>query len=473
VKSLRQRLWLICTLVLALSFAIFGTLVWLLVSQSLSGDADLLVKSNAGLLSRLTNPPVPRIEPWIQEWLELDKTGVFVQLFDSEGKFIEKTGSQPVLPLSDSARGPDNARGGLRVETIRDDAGREVRVATSPRRERWQGPILYYAQACLPLDAMRSRLHRLTAWLIGGGLSVIVLGSLAARVTIGQWLRSLAGIEEAARKIGAQNLGRRRLFAPEDDVELAALARTFNELLDRLDAAHATQQRFVGDASHELRTPLTIVLGEIDVALRRERAPAEYREVLESNREEIARLSHMVDNLLALARADAGEGLARRAPLDVHTLCGDVCDKFARIAEKAGVALILGPVPEPPAIVHGDAVALERVVFNLVENALAHTPSGETVRVEVRRAADGMGGIEIIVSDTGCGIAKENLPHLFERFYSVDKARSREAGGAGLGLSIVHALVEAHGGRVAVSSTLGQGCTFTVWLPEMRKSDAG
>ena len=216
----------------------------------------------------------------------------------------------------------------------------------------------------------------------------------------------------------------------------------------------------MADASHELRTPLTILRGEIEVALRRPRSPEEYAEVLQSSREEIERLSRLTDNLLTLARADAGETLAHREPVDVAVVARDVCRKLAPLSAQRKVPLAC-EAPDP-AMVSGDAVALEQMIFNLVENALRYTPPGEraTVRVAARDSE-----VTVEVADHGSGIPPEHLPHLFERFYRVDKARSREFGGAGLGLSIVKTLVEAHRGHIEVRSEVGQGSTFAVRLP--------
>jgi len=198
----------------------------------------------------------------------------------------------------------------------------------------------------------------------------------------------------------------------------------------------------------------------MDVALRRPRSHEEYTDVLQSSREEIERLSRLADNLLTLARADAGEALARREPVDVADVAADVCRKLAPLSEQRKVPLVCD-APEA-AMVSGDAVALERVIFNLAENALRYTPPGEGATVRVT-ASDGEVVVE--VADRGSGISAEHLAHLFERFYRVDKARSREFGGAGLGLSIVRTFAEAHGGRVEVRSEVGRGSTFTVRLP--------
>lgn len=264
--------------------------------------------------------------------------------------------------------------------------------------------------------------------LVVGSLLGLTATIVLVRLLIKHWLRSLSAATTSAQALSTDNLGRQRLFVPDDNAEIARLARAFNELLDRLEAAHATQQRFIADASHELRTPLTILKGEIEVALRRDRTAAEFREVLQRNREEIERLIRLAENLLTLARADAGEVLAAREPVDVGALCEEVCARLQPLARARDVTLNVETTVSRP--VPADPVALDRVVFNLVENAVRFTPAGE--RVCVRSESDDA-GVRIVVSDTGAGIAQEHLPRLFDRFYRVDAARTRSLGGAGPG----------------------------------------
>jgi heavy metal sensor kinase len=341
--------------------------------------------------------------------------------------------------------------------------GRSYRVATHPRRDQWGGPVVMYAQALMALDDLHAREQRLRTWLFAGGLVMLSSGAAASWALSRLWLRSVTVMEETARNLGAGDLGRRRLFVPSDDAELAALAGAFNNLLDRLEVAHTAQQRFTADASHELRTPLTILRGEIEVALRRPRSAEEYRDVLLSNKEEIERLSRLTENMLALAHVDVGDAVAQREPVNMAEVCSVVTAKLQPLAAEKGIALTLDAPDDGGALsVMGDRVALERVMHNLVENAIRYTPPDESVNVRLSKQD---AQVRVDVSDSGSGIAPEHLPLLFDRFYRVDKARSRAHGGSGLGLSIVRALVEAHGGTVQVESQVGSGSTFTVRLP--------
>ena len=366
--------------------------------------------------------------------------------------------SEPIVPTEELKRFASHPLGVVLHDAIGPDGAR-YRMATV-RMERQQKPM-FYAQVGILVSERDAPLRQLVLWLAGCSVVALLLAGAGLNYVTGQWGAPLAALSDTARKVNLGNLSRQRLFAPPDAPELAQLASTFNELLDRVEAAHVSQHRFVADASHELRTPLTILRGEIDVALRRPRSTEEYAEVLQSSREEIERLSRLTENLLTLARADAGQALVRREPVNLEEIAREVCRKLTPLSEQRKVTLDCAALEA--VVVSGDSVALEQILFNLVENALRYTPPGEgaTVRVAAR------GGEAVVeIEDHGSGIAPEHLPHLFERFYRVDKARSREFGGAGLGLSIVKTLLEAHGGRVEVRSEVGKGSVFTVRLSQ-------
>jgi two-component system, OmpR family, sensor kinase len=238
--------------------------------------------------------------------------------------------------------------------------------------------------------------------------------------------------------------------------EIAEVATAINAMLDRLESAFQAQRRFVHDASHELRTPLTIARGHLEVALPRDGAPPELRQAVEVAIGELDRMGLLVDSLLRLARADE-RSAADRGPVDIAALAESAADRCRVLGERDWELDL-----EPGATVHGDEAALEQVLLNLLSNAVRHTREGDSVSVAV--SAD-HGHVTIAVADSGEGIDPDLLPSLFDRFTRADSARSRDTGGAGLGLAICHAIVDAHGGTISVTSTPGHGATFVVTLP--------
>ena len=459
MRTLRQRLLTILLSWLAVVLVVFGAVVFFLARQNLQADIDQFVRDKAYLLGYQANPWRPGGLLFDDRAWRSDRFTPFGQTFDTNWNvlYVSARLAAPIQPNEEVKRFASHPVGVVLHEAVGPD-GTRYRVATV-RIER-DGRFVYYAQAGVLASEAERPLRHLLLWLAGCGAAALLLAWLGLDYVIRQWSAPLAALNETARQVTLGNLARQRLFAPSDTPELAQLVAAVNELLDRLETTHRSQQQFVADASHELRTPLTILLGEIEVALRRPRSPEEYTDVLQSSREEIERVSRLADNLLTLAHADAGDVLVRREPVDVAAVTRDVCHRLAPLSEQRKVPLVC-EAPDA-AIVSGDAIALERVIFNLAENALRYTPPGEGATVRVK-APDSEVVVE--VADHGSGIAAEHLPHLFERFYRVDKARSREFGGAGLGLSIVKTLAEAHGGSVEVRSEVGRGSTFIVRLP--------
>ena len=295
-------------------------------------------------------------------------------------------------------------------------------------------------------------------------LLIIPCGIIAAAIG-GYWIsrRALAPVDHiasAARAITAQQLGR-RLDVPATGDELQRLSETLNDMLARLETAFAETTRFTADASHELRTPVALIRTTAEVALRRPRSAEEYRQALEGILQESERTSALVQDLLTLTRADSGVDGWSPSRVDLRALVGELREKLLTFCEGRGLTLRLD-VPDLPVFVDGEQAALGRLVVILVDNAAKYMPAPGEVRVTLR-TVDGM--VEIEVADTGIGISAEDLPRVFERFYRADKARSRESGGAGLGLSIARWIVERHGGRITIESEAGKGCHARVQLP--------
>jgi len=243
--------------------------------------------------------------------------------------------------------------------------------------------------------------------------------------------------------------------------EIDDLATMFNEMLDNIQRSIETQKRFTSDVSHEIRSPLTSLRGTIEVALRKKRTPEEYEEILRSNLSDIVRLSRITDNLLFLTKADNNILELRKQWFDVNHFLADVVERQRYRAESAGLSITEDY--QSNLEVNGDVFLLDQAFTNLIGNAIKYTPAGGAITVSSRD--EGL-SIAVAVGDTGIGIPKDDLPHVFERFYRVNKERSRKLGGTGLGLSITEWIVKAHNGSIILDSTVGSGTTFTVLFPK-------
>jgi heavy metal sensor kinase len=283
----------------------------------------------------------------------------------------------------------------------------------------------------------------------------IISSTLLARRAV----RPLEKITAAAESINAFNL-RERLPEPGTRDQIGRLAAVFNRMLARLEASFEAQRRFTDRAAHELRTPLTILKGETQVALSRRRTAEEYEGILRSNLEEIEKMVLTIDNLLMLARYEGGEADLPCQPARLDTIAANVADDLRPLASEKGVALRVD-VAEP-LLVHGDPLALERLVFNLVENAIYYTPRGGKVTVRVVREG---GRIDLAVEDTGIGIALEEIPQLYNRFFRSQAARRMRPEGSGIGLPVVAAIARLHGADIDVASGPGAGTRFVVSFP--------
>ena len=276
--------------------------------------------------------------------------------------------------------------------------------------------------------------------------------------------RALAPVDRMAsqaRTITAERLGDRLPVANPDD-ELGHLAAVFNETFARLERSFEQLRRFTADASHELRTPLTAIRSVGEVGLREHHDESAYREIIGSMLEEADRLGHLVESLLTLSRADAGQVPLARERVDLAALAREVVSHLGVLAEEKHQSLSV----EAPAPVHatGDRLVLRQAVINLVDNAIKYSPEGGQVRLVIRGRPEGA-TLEVI--DSGPGIAAEHRAHIFDRFYRVDKARSRALGGTGLGLAIARWAAEAHGGRIELRSAEDTGSTFRIIVPHI------
>jgi len=322
------------------------------------------------------------------------------------------------------------------------------------------GPFV--VQVLVPLAPNQREARELAAILLATGPIAVIL-ALAG----GYWLarRALAPVDRmaaAAEQISMAHLDRLIDVGNPDD-ELGRLGRTLNGMIARLRDAVRQMQQFTADAAHELRTPLAVLQTEAEVALRTARSVDDYRKVVESTLHESQRLARLAGQLLQLSQCDtqAFEIVHEEVPLDA--VVADVAEQLQTQAARQGIRLEVAALHE--CSVTGDDIQLSQVFFNLLDNAVKYTPRGGQVRVSSVRSE---GQVTINVADTGPGIAQEHLPHVFDRFYRADRSRTEATGGAGLGLAICKAIVEAHGGTIAATSSVGAGTQFLVTLPLLK-----
>ena len=308
-----------------------------------------------------------------------------------------------------------------------------------------------------PIEAVQHRLLSLLDLM----LPVLVVCAAGGGYLLVHWaLRPVERMSQTARQISVQDLDARLPVVPTGDA-LQRLSISLNHMLTRLRDSVHTSRRFLADASHELRTPLTVIKGELQELVADEVDRSEVRERIGSVLEEVARLEHLVSGLLVLSRLDAGDAQREWVDVNLDELAASTVEQMRLVAEDRGIQLQSSALA--PVTVRGDGGRLKQVIVNLLDNAIKFTPRGGVVSLRTQ-PRDDYGILE--VSDSGIGIPPDSLPHVFDRFYRVDAARSREDGGAGLGLSIVRSICTAHGAEIEVDSAPGSGSRFRVKFPQ-------
>ena len=287
----------------------------------------------------------------------------------------------------------------------------------------------------------------------------LILSVLGGWFLANKSLKPVDKITKTARDITAQNLDQRIVTVDVDD-EIGRLILTFNDMIGRLQSSFDQIKQFSIDASHELRTPLTVMRGELELALRSKQPNEGYRQILSSTLDEILRMSSIIENLLLLAKGDIGKSTITFEQVALAPIIRELHEDGEMLAERKHIQMNLETVEDLS--VSGDTVRLRQLVLNLLDNAIKYTPEYGTVALSLVREN---GSAKIVVQDNGIGIPPEDQPKIFDRFYRVDKGRSRELGGTGLGLSIAQWITETHGGKIFVQSEVNKGSTFSVLLP--------
>jgi signal transduction histidine kinase len=464
---IRIRLTLWYTFLLGAILVAFSSLLYLVLSFSLHDQVDRNLKDRALQVGdQIENQAVVMetgkvVLPPLNVF---SSPSTFVQVIRADGSLVTATGNMEGRRFPASREMNEaNQQGQAVFRTIIID-NTPIRVYSAPILI---GPphrvvVVGAVQVGQSLKVIETTLRLVLIFLTGGTLATLVIAALVGAFLSWTALRPIEKITQTANQIvGAQDL-KERLPAPKTNDEIGRLITTINNMLERLDNFFQAQVRLSADVSHELRTPLTAIRGNVDL-LRRGATndPAELEEALEVIDGELDRMSRIVADLLLLSQADAGISL-RMAPVELDTIILDVYRQARVVAN--GVNIQLGH--EDQAIVKGDADRLKQLLINLITNAIKHTPPGGNITISLYRDPD---WVRVIITDTGRGIAATALPHIFERFYQADDSHKHK--GTGLGLSIAQWIAQAHGGKITVTSELGKGSTFILWLPLPNKTD--
>ena len=479
-RSLRFKLTLWYVLILGILLISFSSFLYFTLSKSLHRDVDDKLRSLAELIASESTSPLSKfgfgnIDQALETSLNLRPIGKFIQVLDESGNIGRKSDNLKNVQLPISLNALKNATKGLiTFETNRSIGNTPLRIITFPVIE--NNHVTKIVQIASSLEELEDALN--TLFII---LTITVPLALMVAILGGQFLAHKAlkpvdNITQTARIITSRNLNQ-RITPPKVKDEISRLIETFNEMISRLDQSFRQIKQFSSDASHELKTPLTILKGEVEVTLRKERSLQEYQQTLKSNLEEINRMSQIVEDLLLLSKADIGEIRLNKEDINLTEILNEVVSQMDMLARSKRLFLSASNHHQD---IHmfGDALRIRELFINLIENGIKYTVEGGSIHITLSKeyeplaenGSEGVRGekeefVKIIVSDTGIGIAKEDQVRIFNRFFRVDKARSREEGGSGLGLSICKWIVEAHQGEIKVESELGIGSSFIVKLP--------
>jgi len=456
-RSLRFRLTAWYASLLAVVFVIFSVATYQLLrhylerslAESLRRRADQI---DVSLLANADKTGDAYVADEIKGRYAPENFDRFVRVTRNDGPVIYVSGRAadfdptglPAAPLSNATW----------VATLNDGSKLLITAKT------YQAPSgrLYLVESGGPVQSIETPLARLMELLVLGVPLVAIIAIVGGYFLVGRALAPVVRMAQSAEEITLHNL-KEQLPLMDTGDEMEQLSLALNRMIDRLREAFEQNRRFLADASHELRTPLTALRGELESVME-ETTSAPERDRIGSALEEVDRLAKIVETLFAISRLEAGEAQREWKRFDLAQLASSTADQMALLAEDKGVSVACEATSEVS--VEGDQARIKQVVVNLLDNAIKYTPSGGSVRVNVH-ASENKAVMEVI--DTGIGIPAAALPHVFERFFRVDEARSRKVDGAGLGLAIVRSICVAHGGQAQVDSVENRGSRFRVELP--------
>jgi heavy metal sensor kinase len=451
-RSIKFRLTIRYLLVILVLLFTFGMTAYLLLSQSLYQGLDESLQLRAEELGTSLHVDNDKVS-------FTGTTNNLVLIYGANGELLGKFGPGEEITgidelVSRALFGKDS------FKTIRANDGQEVRLYTAPYTV---DSNLRVAVVVGSLTAeIKDELGVFRTVLGYSTLAVLLLATLGGFIMASRVLKPIDRITRTAREISETALNRR--IKVDTDDELGRLASTLNAMIGRIETAFDRQKQFTADASHELRTPLAVIQAESTLSLDKERTIEDYRKSLELVSQEVDYMSSIIEKLLFLARSDAGhETLHEVERVSLKELLAGIEPDVRLLAEEKDLKFWLD-APEDVAVT-GDRVKLRQLFLNIIQNAVNYTSAGGDIKTSLsshKKMA------LVTISDTGIGIPREHLPHIFQRFYRVDKSRSRAEGGTGLGLSIAKHIAEAHSGRIEVESQPGNGSIFRIFLPVNR-----
>lgn len=465
-KTIKFKMTLWYVAILGIILSCFSLFLYLTLADSLYKGLDNKIRTMAEIVASSTRSPfgagtsMADLDQIMTERFGIRPLGRFIQILDESGRIGEKSTNLRDVQIPISVQTMKAAsKGVITFETVQVMEKYPLRVVTMPIMENEK--MVGIVQVGSSLEGVEEALDQLLLILLIAVPAALLIASAGGLFLANKALRPVDAITRIARRIGSGDLSQRIRIKRVND-ELGRLASTFNEMIAKLEKSFHQVKRFTADASHELKTPLTILRGEVEVGLKKKRGLKEYQSILASNLEEINRMSRIVEDLLTLSRADMGELIMEREEIELSALAREVWEDLQLLAKKKRIQLKF--MDNGFTRVEGDPLFLRQLILNITENGLKYTRAGGEVAVRVKGDRH-QGVVRLLVTDTGVGIPQKDLKRIFDRFYRVDGARSRETGGTGLGLSICQWIAQAHEGRIAVESKVGKGSTFTVTLP--------
>ena len=459
---IRWRLTLWFSIIVLSILAATSVLVYFFVSRYLLDEADsnldsYAAKVHGSILPAKIDGPIDYnvVHSQLPAINAFSSPGVYVQIIDDTGAVVVKSDSllqmDQELPAS-AALTTGALQGEAEFETLVASDGTRLRVLATPLYVQDRTLVLEVAQS---LNIMDSTMSRLRLSLMGGVLLAVVLVAIAGAVILTRAFQPVRRISSIARDIQESADLTRRVGQTKTADEIGQLSSTFDHMIERLESVFESQKKFIADASHELRSPLTVIRGNLDL-IKKHPDKENVSESLKAIESETVRMSKIVSDLLLLAELETGQE-TKKGRVKLAEAVREEVTRTRALAPTRNVEISRAE----DISIDGDGQRVRQLLGNLLDNAVKHTPESSAIFVSLYREGE---WARLDVSDTGPGIPPEHIPHLFDRFFRVDKARSRSVGSHGLGLAIVKGIVEQHGGTVSVTSEMGKGTTFTVRL---------